>query len=1170
MATDLTATIKALLIDFLAPLNEAASDPKVLADWLATLGYGAAIAGDPVLMPIVKLAPAVIAKLTALDAQSLQSWSGLASVLQCGRDVEAILKGLRDFAADPARNKIAAALPEEIMSFLLASYLRRRHATAFRVASLLTLIDARETAAMEAAIVEAGKTLRGARTLDRFKFAAINGLLTQPGATFKDFYFPNGMASGADAWLSAARLFPNLSLLADALGIAWRTEYRPTVPSVITTATETIDPEASIDIEVDISGDVPLPAPPPPLTDAYFAARRPTFRIGLARTPDIAIEISPSSHQHPGAVVGFIVSGVGDFNHSEAFERWKLTVSASGEIPAVAVGPGGVSLVPTGSPGTGGSAKLALERLPASGAPAPAFLLGSANGTRLELGDVQVNAELSYDSQQTAASIGVAAKSGLLVIAPGDGDGFLSSILPADGLQAKFDLGLSWSSQRGLTLSGGAGLETDLPIGFSVAGVSLSSVHIGVQAPDGKLTTEVSASLSASIGPVRAVLDRIGIAGALSFPQNGGNLGLADLDFGFKPPSGIGLSVEAQGVLTGGGFLFHDEAQQLYAGTMQLSLHEQMTLKAFGLIATQMPDGSRGYSMIIFITAEDFRPLPLGMGFTLQGIGGMVAIHRTFNEDVLREGLQNDTLSTLLFPRDPVANAPAIIRALASAFPAQRGSYLLGLLARIGWFTPTLIQMDLALILEFGVRQRLLVLGRISALLPSRENDLVRLNLDAMGVIDFDQGSASIDAVLVDSRLVHKYALTGAMAMRARWTSGPGSGFVLAIGGFNPRFASPAGVPPLARIAIALSSGNNPRLTCDAYFAITSNTVQFGARAQLYAAAYGFNIQGDIGYDVLLQIAPLHFIADFHASVQLKHGSSNLFKVSLAGELEGPRPLRVSGKASFEIFWCDFSVRFDKTLIDGEAPPLPIAVDVLVEVKRALSIAQSWTTQLPVGQSHGVALIKLPPGAALVLDPLGRLAVKQQVAPLNSTRDINTYGGAPVLGDTRFHLTATLNNQPLKETAALQDQFAPAQFFAMSDDEKLASPSFETMDAGLVLGSDAVTLDAAQLVAAPLQYESIILDAPQPPGAPLPPAQPQPYTMPAQLLVFHSFTGAAARAPVRRLGRARFRVFGRPEAVNLAAPRWQIVPVDGGAPAAVDASVRSWSEHQAVLDALNR
>ena len=200
-----------------------------------------------------------------------------------------------------------------------------------------------------------------------------------------------------------------------------------------------------------------------------------------------------------------------------------------------------------------------------------------------------------------------------------------------------------------------------------------------------------------------------------------GNLGPLDrVAAASSRPSGIGLSVDARASLTGGGFLFHDKVQGLYAGAMQLSICEQLTLKAFGLIATQMPDGSQGYSLIVFITAEDFQPIPLGMGFTLLGIGGMVAINRTFDEDVLRAG-----------PEERHARQRCCSRAIRSAMRrrssatlatrlpgAKQGSYLLGLLAKIGWFTPTLVMIDLALILEFGARTRLLVLGRISALLP--------------------------------------------------------------------------------------------------------------------------------------------------------------------------------------------------------------------------------------------------------------------------------------------------------------------------------------------------------------------------------------------------------------------------------------------------------------------
>ena len=260
-------------------------------------------------------------------------------------------------------------------------------------------------------------------------------------------------------------------------------------------------------------------------------------------------------------------------------------------------------------------------------------------------------------------------------------------------------------------------------------------------------------------------------------------------------------------------------------------------------------------------------------------------------------------------------------------------------------------------------------------------------------------------------------------------------------------------------------------------------------------------------------------------------------------------------------------MRFDKTLIDGEPPPLP-PPSTSSPITRALSTAQSWSTQAPAGRTHGVALRKLPAGTALVLDPLGRLVVRQDVVPLNTGRDIDTFGGAPVAGARRFTLAATLNNVDLKDvTTTLQAPFAPAQFFAMSDDDKIASPSFAQMDAGFVVGKDdAVTIDPTQLVAAPLEYDSIVIDTL---AADVPPKQPAPYRLPADRLAVHAATGAAARAPLRRVGRARFRTPGEP-AVDLAAPSWAIAPLDGAPPLALAATVKTWSEYQGALATLNR
>ena len=87
--------------------------------------------------------------------------------------------------------------------------------------------------------------------------------------------------------------------------------------------------------------------------------------------------------------------------------------------------------------------------------------------------------------------------------------------------------------------------------------------------------------------------------------------------------------------------------------------------------------------------------------------------------------------------------------------------------------------------------------------------------MDALGLIKMDRLSVSIDAVLVDSRLAQKFVLTGEMALRASMMPGRRN-FVMAVGGFNPRFAPPENFPSLKRITIELASGNNPRLTCEA------------------------------------------------------------------------------------------------------------------------------------------------------------------------------------------------------------------------------------------------------------------------------------------------------------------------------------------------------------------
>lgn len=829
-----------------------------------------------------------------------------------------------------------------------------------------------------------------------------------------------------------------------------------------------------------------------------------------------------------------------------------------------------------------------------------AFDARFAKGSGMSVGLLRFEGGVS----DRAATLKMSVVGGVVTLGPKFYDGFLAKLIPKDGLVLDADFTVGVATDRdaffeGAIRSAGTGGQPPRPAPAPAPGVvppplpplpkePTAGPGFGLRIPIGKslgpLTVhdlqlrvgmegagearayliDAASSLGTKLGPVTARVDRFGVRFAVRFPEDPkkANLGYFDLDVGMLPPNGVALAIDAQGVVSGGGFLFHDRAQALYAGVMQLTLRDRITVKAFGLVATRLADGTKGYSVLIFITAEDLQPIPVGMACTLRGIGGMVAVNRTFSEAAMREGLKNNTLATLLFPKDPIRNAPEIIRNLVTTFPAEEGSYLFGILLKLAWFSPALVFLDLAIIAEFGNRLRVILLGRISARLPTRDNDLIRLNIDALGIIDLSGASTSIDGVLVDSRLAHKFVLTGAMALRAHFARG----FVLAVGGVNPRFAPPENLPKLPRITIALASGNNPRLTCEAYFAITSNTIQFGARAQLYAAAYGFSIEGDVGFDVLVQLLPFHLVADFHASVQLKRGSRNLFKVAVAGTLEGPRPLRVSGKASFEILWCDFTVRFDKTLISGDKPPPPPAVDVLAELRRALSDRSSWSSQPRAGRQHGVSLRKLAPGGALVLDPLGNLVVRQQVVPLNTARDIDVFGGAPVGGVRRFNLRASLGGAT-QEVANVSDAFAPAQFFSMTDDEKLASPSFQQMDAGVAFGSDAAVIDDPEAVFAPLEYETYVIDAEGKPTMP----QDGRYALPAERLFQQARFGSAARAPVHVTGPARFREVDAPQAATLRAPAWVIASVADARTVAPDSPVgAAWTEARAVLAHLNR
>jgi hypothetical protein len=783
-------------------------------------------------------------------------------------------------------------------------------------------------------------------------------------------------------------------------------------------------------------------------------------------------------------------------------------------------------------------------------APGQASVIPGKTGTRIEVGRVALSGELSL----RGGGIKATALDSALVISGGDYDSFIAESLSPQqsaataekGTRIAFNLGLGYSNDRGFYIEGGTGLQALIPIGKTLGPVNIQQLLLRLtpttDPKPARVVMEVLASLGVRLGPVDASIDQLGVQFNLSFPERGGNMLFADLALALKPPNGIGLSIKA-GAVTGGGFLFHDAERGQYAGVVHLNLQSGIAVKAFGMLSTRLPGGEKGFSLLVIITVEDFKPIPLGLGFKLTGIGGLLAINRTFDEEVLRAGLKNGTLDNVLFPKDPMRNAPQIISTLSRVFPPAKGHHLFGPVVQLAWGTPTLITMELGVVLEIGERLRLLIVGQVSAVLPSEKNDLIRLHMDALGVIDFDQKTASLDAALYASRFLRKFVLTGGMAMRLRWGSSPT--FALSVGGLNKAFTPPDKFPKLERLAINLSASDNPRLRCEAYFAVTSNSVQFGARAELTAKAAGFSIHGEIEFNVLIQFDPFYFLADFSASVQLKRGSTNLFKVEVSGAISGPRPLHVKGKATFGILWWDYSVGFDKTLVEGERPPRLEPVNVLSRLTQALGDTNNWGSQLPNGERQMVTLRERTPPKPeqqqvreVLMHPLSALTIKQSVVPLN--RDIAKFGENTPSGPRRFTITKVSVNGDELETKPVSDFFAPAQFLELTDDEKLSGPSFETMDAGVLISTDAVsfsTLDT-DIIEVGIKYETFIVDTSKGKAR-----KGEGYELSPDSLNSQAQFGAAARSLVRSTGRAKYQT--RKIGATLESPSFAVASPEG-------------------------
>ncbi|MCA1692349.1 MAG: hypothetical protein LC733_09170 [Actinobacteria bacterium] len=718
-------------------------------------------------------------------------------------------------------------------------------------------------------------------------------------------------------------------------------------------------------------------------------------------------------------------------------------------------------------------------------ADAPALVVGTTDSTRLQIGAFAFGVELAGDRAAFRAAI----RKGKLVVALGDGDSFLRQ-LPGGNVEIPFDLGLIADTANGIRFEGGTGLRVNLPVSASLFGVfTVQFLELELKFTP-KTSLDLTGGFSVKLGPFAASIDRAGLTVELDAISRGvDNLG--DL-VKFAPPKGIGLALDAA-VVKGGGYLFIDAARGEYAGALELKFLT-FSIKAIGLLSTKRPDGSEGWSLLLFVFGQFSVHIAFGIFWT--GLGGMIGLHHRADVDALTAGMRTGALDDILFPDNPVADAPRIINRYRTLFPVSEGGLLVGPMLELSFSQPPIVYLRIGLIADVrnalggdrpAALSRVIILGQVLVQLPPKATGapaILKLLIDVVGSYEADTQFLLIRARLRDSFVgiegLAKIDLAGELLIAAQFGSDPS--FILSAGGFHPKFKDlPERVPrDLDRLRTSFKLGP-VKLSVEQYFAVTPNSVQAGWKASLSADFGVASVEASLAFDALLYLSPrFFFVVDVEFKAKVKAFGRTLASVEVNATVEGPDEWHVFGKFSFSILWWDKTVSFDERWGDVKE------VDA-----GTVSVAQALKTELenpdnlaPEGPVGGASLVTLAPAgnAATTAHPLGRLAVRQRAVPFGLRVDrlgTKRIQGGPTTVTVQ---SLSLNGAPLATFESTTESFAPGQFMELSETEKLTGQSFETFPCGVVVGRADYTTARPELARdVTASFETIRLD-PEPRG----------------------------------------------------------------------------------------
>lgn len=609
----------------------------------------------------------------------------------------------------------------------------------------------------------------------------------------------------------------------------------------------------------------------------------------------------------------------------------------------------------------------------------------------------------------------------------------------------KISTSLLYDMQNGLKIDGGAKFHLDFDISkLEIGPVKFDklSVDLGnLSGSFGDLGMTLGSTFALDFSCLTMSFENLGISFDINFLKPDGSLGDYDFSGSFKFPDGIGISIETP-VVKGAGLISYDKSEGTLFSALSLEVLKKFTVGCIVDADLGIKDGH--YFSLVALISTSFSPgIPLGMGFSLNGVGGCLGLNRMYDADAVSGGVRSGVFGSVFFVDNVMNHLTEMKTAVKQFFPEKKKQFFLGVLCKI-CFEPV-VTCEFGLLIQAPAPTSIGIVGALKVRVG--DTNLIKINVYFFGDIDFDKG-LRFDASIVDSEIVG-LKLEGDMAFRLFW-GGPYKGFGLSIGGFHPAYKPEEGLkfaPNMRRLSLSLNY-DIVKIKLETYLAVTSNSFQIGAHLNLQVGWKKFGLIGYAGFDALFVFKPFRFSFSLEVGVAVMVGEAKLFSVDLSLSVEGPAKWRVKGKAYFTVLFipvkCKFSLAWGDSPKEERRATIAVWKDVLLpELLRDNNWITSSAEQNNDGKEKDV-------NAMLTLQPNDTFSFNQSAVPFDYPMGL--CNDALPEDYTSFRLKKVLiiadKEEFSLETSCLNNDFAPSLYKELSNEERLSNPSYESVTSG--------------------------------------------------------------------------------------------------------------------------